>query len=156
MKGWFDAFREEGGPTLYAYHNRTAVAADVPALALLLAALTLYIAFLAIFPGIRKEVNSQSMIKQTFVCFLLLVSQRPSCCCWPRSLHSRRCRRCRYCWLHFPLPRYFSGIKKKVNSQLGFIALTTTGRRSRSCLPCLLPSNPYPCLLYQFISGKLN
>ncbi|KAL0838783.1 hypothetical protein ABMA28_016830 [Loxostege sticticalis] len=55
MKGWFDAFREEGGPTLYAYHNRTAVAADVPALALLLAALTLYIAFLAIFPGIRKE-----------------------------------------------------------------------------------------------------
>lgn len=56
MKGWFDAFREEGGPTLYAYHNRTAVAADVPALALLVAALTLYIAFLAVFPGIRKEV----------------------------------------------------------------------------------------------------
>lgn len=56
MKGWFDAFREEGGPTLYAYHNRTAVAADVPALALVVAALTLYIAFLAIFPGIRKEV----------------------------------------------------------------------------------------------------
>lgn len=55
MKGWFDAFREEGGPTLYAYHNRTAVAADVPALALLLAALTLYLAFLVVFPGIRKE-----------------------------------------------------------------------------------------------------
>ncbi|XP_075977833.1 dual oxidase maturation factor 1 mol isoform X2 [Anticarsia gemmatalis] len=55
MKGWFDAFREEGGPTLYAYHNRTAVAADVPALALLIAALTLYVAFLAVFPGIRKE-----------------------------------------------------------------------------------------------------
>ncbi|XP_038209849.1 dual oxidase maturation factor 1 isoform X2 [Zerene cesonia] len=55
MKGWFDAFREEGGPTLYAYHNRTAVAADVPALALILAAITLYLAFLAIFPGIRKE-----------------------------------------------------------------------------------------------------
>ncbi|XP_061716183.1 dual oxidase maturation factor 2 [Cydia pomonella] len=55
MKGWFDAFREEGGPTLYAYHNRTAVAADVPALALVIAALTLYIAFLAVFPGIRKE-----------------------------------------------------------------------------------------------------
>ncbi|XP_022813820.1 dual oxidase maturation factor 1 isoform X1 [Spodoptera litura] len=55
MKGWFDAFREEGGPTLYAYHNRTAVAADVPALALLIAALTIYIAFLAVFPGIRKE-----------------------------------------------------------------------------------------------------
>ncbi|KAG7308596.1 hypothetical protein JYU34_005815 [Plutella xylostella] len=55
MKGWFDAFREEGGPTLYAYHNRTAVAADVPALALVLAALTIYLAFLAIFPGIRKE-----------------------------------------------------------------------------------------------------
>lgn len=58
MKGWFDAFREGGGPTLYAYHNRTAVAADVPALALLLAALTLYLAFLAIFPGIRKEVRN--------------------------------------------------------------------------------------------------
>ncbi|XP_032517617.2 dual oxidase maturation factor 2 [Danaus plexippus] len=55
MKGWFDGFREEGGPTLYAYHNRTAVAADVPAVALLVAALTLYLAFLTIFPGIRKE-----------------------------------------------------------------------------------------------------
>ncbi|XP_041979575.1 dual oxidase maturation factor 2 isoform X2 [Aricia agestis] len=55
MRGWFDAFREGGGPTLYAYHNRTAVAADVPALALLVAALTVYVAFLAIFPGIRKE-----------------------------------------------------------------------------------------------------
>lgn len=67
MKGWFDAFREEGGPTLYAYHNRTAVAADVPALALLVAALTLYLAFLVIFPGIRKEVR-KGFIFSLYVC----------------------------------------------------------------------------------------
>ncbi|KAI8436841.1 hypothetical protein MSG28_010295 [Choristoneura fumiferana] len=83
MKGWFDAFREEGGPTLYAYHNRTAVAADVPALALLVAALTLYIAFLAIFPGIRKERFSTFTIVtlSLFVGTVILEPREKRCFC---------------------------------------------------------------------------
>jgi hypothetical protein len=29
MRGWFDLFRDNGGPTLYAYSNRTSVVGDV-------------------------------------------------------------------------------------------------------------------------------
>ena len=29
MRGWFDLFRDNGGPTLYAYSNRTSVIGDV-------------------------------------------------------------------------------------------------------------------------------
>ncbi|VVC91214.1 dual oxidase maturation factor 2 [Leptidea sinapis] len=80
MKGWFDAFREEGGPTLYAYHNRTAVAADLPALALVVAALTIYLAFLAVFPGVRKERFSTFTIVSLslFVGTVILVSKHGS------------------------------------------------------------------------------
>lgn len=55
MKGWFDAFRNDGGPTLYNFNNRTAVTGDVTIITFLTIFTTLYIAFLIIFPGIRKE-----------------------------------------------------------------------------------------------------
>ncbi|XP_066250828.1 dual oxidase maturation factor 1 isoform X1 [Euwallacea similis] len=55
MKGWFDAFRYDGGPTLYNFSNRTAVTGDVTVISFLVIFVTLYIAFLIIFPGIRKE-----------------------------------------------------------------------------------------------------
>lgn len=55
MKGWFDAFRNDGGPTLYNFNNRTAVTGDVTIITFLTVFTTLYIAFLIIFPGIRKE-----------------------------------------------------------------------------------------------------
>ncbi|XP_050300682.1 dual oxidase maturation factor 2 [Anthonomus grandis grandis] len=55
MKGWFDAFRNDGGPTLYNFSNRTAVTGDVPVITFLVIFATLYVAFLIIFPGIRKE-----------------------------------------------------------------------------------------------------
>jgi len=55
MKGWFDAFRYDGGPTLYNFSNRTAVTGDVTVITFLVIFATLYIAFLIIFPGIRKE-----------------------------------------------------------------------------------------------------
>lgn len=55
MKGWFDAFRNDGGPTLYNFSNRTAVTGDVTVITLLVIFATLYVAFLIIFPGIRKE-----------------------------------------------------------------------------------------------------
>ncbi|KAJ8924573.1 hypothetical protein NQ315_000722 [Exocentrus adspersus] len=56
MKGWFDAFRYDGGPTLYSFNNRTAVTGDVTVITFLAIFSTLYVAFLIIFPGIRKEI----------------------------------------------------------------------------------------------------
>jgi len=55
MKGWFDAFRSEGGPTLYAYSNRTSVTGDFTTITIVLFFLTLFLAFITVFPGIRKE-----------------------------------------------------------------------------------------------------
>lgn len=57
MKGWFDAFRDDGGPTLYSFSNRTPVTGDVSIVAVCLLFATLYIAFLVIFPGVRKQVS---------------------------------------------------------------------------------------------------
>lgn len=57
MKGWFDAFRDDGGPTLYSFSNRTAVTFDVSIVAVSLLFATLYVAFLVIFPGVRKQVS---------------------------------------------------------------------------------------------------
>ncbi|KAL6265083.1 hypothetical protein P5V15_005173 [Pogonomyrmex californicus] len=55
MKGWFDAFRSDGGPTLYSYSNRTPVTGDVPLVIVFVVFGTLFTAFLVIFPGVRKE-----------------------------------------------------------------------------------------------------
>ncbi|XP_072744375.1 dual oxidase maturation factor 1 [Anoplolepis gracilipes] len=55
MKGWFDAFRSDGGPTLYSYSNRTPVTGDVPLIIVFVIFGTLFTAFLVIFPGVRKE-----------------------------------------------------------------------------------------------------
>lgn len=57
MRGWFDAFRHDGGPTLYDHANRTAVTGDVPTITLCVVFITLFIAFVIVFPGIRKEVT---------------------------------------------------------------------------------------------------
>jgi dual oxidase maturation factor 1 len=61
MKGWFDAFRNDGGPTLYSYSNRTPVTGDVQTLTLYLIFFTVFLAFLVIFPGVRKEVSHCSV-----------------------------------------------------------------------------------------------
>lgn len=53
--GWFDAFRENGGPTLYADDNRSSVWADPSEVFVYLAFSTLLVAFLLVVPGIRKE-----------------------------------------------------------------------------------------------------
>ncbi|XP_011494925.1 PREDICTED: dual oxidase maturation factor 1 [Ceratosolen solmsi marchali] len=55
MKGWFDAFRNDGGPTLYSYSNRTSVTGDISLITIFVLFGTVFIAFLLIFPGIRKE-----------------------------------------------------------------------------------------------------
>lgn len=57
MKGWFDAFRNDGAPTLYSYSNRTPVTGDVHLITIFVIFSTILTAFLIIFPGVRKEVS---------------------------------------------------------------------------------------------------
>lgn len=57
MKGWFDAFRENGGPTLYSYSNRTSVVGDISTFIICIVFSTLFVSFIIVFPGIRKEVS---------------------------------------------------------------------------------------------------
>lgn len=59
MRGWFDMFRDEGGPTLYSHSNRTPVFGDVTTVTVCIAFGTLYAAFFVIFPGIRTEVGAR-------------------------------------------------------------------------------------------------
>ena len=54
-QGWFDLFRDHGGPTLYPESNRTSVIADVQALTIYIVFATLMVAFFVVMPGIRKE-----------------------------------------------------------------------------------------------------
>ncbi|KZC13318.1 DUOXA-like protein C06E1.3 [Dufourea novaeangliae] len=69
MRGWFDAFRIDGGPTLYSYSNRTPVTGDVPLVIVFVIFGTIFTAFLVIFPGIRKEAsrNKKKTLLSTFL-----------------------------------------------------------------------------------------
>ncbi|XP_066998240.1 dual oxidase maturation factor 1 isoform X2 [Anabrus simplex] len=77
MKGWFDAFRNDGGPTLYSYSNRTPVTGDVQTITLYLIFFTVFIAFLVIFPGVRKErfTTFTSVTLSLFVGTVILVAR---------------------------------------------------------------------------------
>lgn len=56
---WFDAFRDTGRPLLYNETNRlSAVYDDVLNILIYIFFSTLFVAFLVILPGIRKEVSS--------------------------------------------------------------------------------------------------
>lgn len=79
-RGWFDAFRENGGPTLYSYSNRTAVTADVATLTLYIVFLTLFVAFVIIFPGVRRQrfTTFTSVTLSLFVGTAILVGQHGS------------------------------------------------------------------------------
>jgi len=65
MKGWFDAFRDDGAPTLYSFSNRTPVTGDVSIIAVTVLFATLYVAFLVIFPGVRKQVSCRLHIRSS-------------------------------------------------------------------------------------------
>lgn len=65
MKGWFDAFRIDGGPTLYSYSNRTPVTGDVPLVIVFVIFGTIFTAFLVIFPGVRKEASVHVLSRLT-------------------------------------------------------------------------------------------
>ncbi|GIY76094.1 uncharacterized protein CDAR_75831 [Caerostris darwini] len=58
LRGWFDAFRSDGGPTLYTFANRTPVTEDVRNVLIYVSFSTIFVAFLIVFPGIRKENGS--------------------------------------------------------------------------------------------------
>lgn len=49
--------RNDGGPVFYGYSNRTPVTGDVQMLTSCLIFGTIFLAFLIIFPGVRKEVS---------------------------------------------------------------------------------------------------
>eukprot|EP00090_Calanus_glacialis_P029991 TRINITY_DN4821_c0_g1_i1.p1 TRINITY_DN4821_c0_g1~~TRINITY_DN4821_c0_g1_i1.p1 ORF type:complete len:547 (-),score=121.26 TRINITY_DN4821_c0_g1_i1:176-1816(-) len=80
MRGWFDAFRENGGPTLYSHSNRTAVTADVATLTLYIVFVTLFLAFIIIFPGVRRQrfTTFTSVTLSLFVGTAILVGQHGS------------------------------------------------------------------------------
>lgn len=67
MKGWFDLFRADGGPTLYNHSNRTSVTADILTVIVCLVFATILAGFLLIFPGVRKQRFT------TFTCVCLSV-----------------------------------------------------------------------------------
>jgi len=80
MRGWFDAFRENGGPTLYSHSNRTSVTADVATLTLYIVFTTLFIAFVIIFPGVRRQrfTTFTSVALSLFVGTAILIGQHGS------------------------------------------------------------------------------
>ncbi|XP_046994995.1 dual oxidase maturation factor 2-like [Schistocerca americana] len=81
MKGWFDAFRSDGGPTLYSQSNRTSVTGDVTTVTVCLVFFTVFLAFLIIFPGVRKErfTTFTSVTLSLFVGTVILVAKYGSC-----------------------------------------------------------------------------
>ena len=56
MRGWFDAFRTGGGPTLYD-SERTAATHDNILLGLYATFAAVFLAFLVIIPGFRSNVS---------------------------------------------------------------------------------------------------
>jgi len=80
MRGWFDSFRENGGPTLYSYSNRTPVTADVSTLTLYIVFVTLFLAFVIIFPGVRRQrfTTFTSVSLSLFVGTAILIGQHGS------------------------------------------------------------------------------
>eukprot|EP00096_Caligus_rogercresseyi_P016540 TRINITY_DN923_c0_g2_i1.p1 TRINITY_DN923_c0_g2~~TRINITY_DN923_c0_g2_i1.p1 ORF type:complete len:546 (-),score=186.52 TRINITY_DN923_c0_g2_i1:259-1896(-) len=80
MKGWFDGFRENGGPTMYAYSNRTSVYGDLSTITVYIVFITLFLAFFVIFPGIRKErfTTFTSVTLSLFVGTVILIGNNGS------------------------------------------------------------------------------
>lgn len=71
---WFDAFRDNGGPVLYSSMNRTPAIEDIRNILIYISFSTLFVAFLIIFPGIRKEVSLFSNFYSFTFCLQWYVS----------------------------------------------------------------------------------
>ena len=86
-RGWFDLFRDDGGPTLYAYSNRTSVIGDSTSITLYIVFATLFIAFFVVFPGIRKEVILSDQPYSNVNKFYCVMSRfNETCCSYSLSL----------------------------------------------------------------------
>jgi hypothetical protein len=76
--GWFDAFRERGGPTWYG-DNRTKVVTDTGTLGIVLVFALFTAAFMLILPGLRKHVRAYRCVHTAYTLYCIeieLVSQR--------------------------------------------------------------------------------
>lgn len=61
--GWYDLFHSSSdGPTLYTVSNRTSVTYDVSIVAVCVLFATLFFAFVIIFPGVRKQVSTNTIM----------------------------------------------------------------------------------------------
>ncbi|XP_076328179.1 dual oxidase maturation factor 1-like isoform X2 [Tachypleus tridentatus] len=80
LNGWFDAFRDNGGPTLYNVSNRTPAIQDIRIIIIYVTFTTLFVAFLIVFPGIRKEklTTLVSVTVSLFVGAVILISNHGS------------------------------------------------------------------------------
>jgi Dual oxidase maturation factor len=77
MRGWFDAFRTGGGPTLYE-SERTAATHDNILLGLYATFAALFLAFLVIIPGIRNNVRVEE--KSPFLIFPFFLVAHATIC----------------------------------------------------------------------------
>lgn len=100
MKGWFEVFRDDGGPTWYSYSNRTPVTGDVSLILIFVIFCTLFLAFIIIFPGIRKKVM------YLFTNNYLLLNSWPKCFfLWITRIHSNWYEKFNFC--HCDTMNYF-------------------------------------------------
>ncbi|XP_076360700.1 dual oxidase maturation factor 2-like isoform X2 [Tachypleus tridentatus] len=76
LNGWFDAFRDNGGPTIYSVSNRTPAIQDIRSIVIYISFVTLLVAFLIVFPGIRKAkfTTFVSVTISLFVGAVILIS----------------------------------------------------------------------------------
>ncbi|OQR75966.1 DUOXA protein C06E1.3-like [Tropilaelaps mercedesae] len=81
--GWFDAWRDDGGPALHADPNRTHVTVDTPELFICIAFVTLFVAFLIIVPALLL---AKQPSKPTEPYFPSVLASGPR----PETTHKRR------------------------------------------------------------------
>lgn len=56
-QGWMDAFRDNTGPPLYSTMNRTPTIIDYHVVVIIFAFCSVFVSFIIILPGIRREVS---------------------------------------------------------------------------------------------------
>lgn len=68
--GWFDLFRENGGPTWYG-ENRTPVVADTTTVGIVALFAVFLAAFIIILPGIRKQVTNHNLYSNSCYFYIM-------------------------------------------------------------------------------------
>merc|ERR1712223_1283605 len=160
MRGWFDAFRENGGPTLYSHSNRTAVTADAATLILYIVFITLFLAFVIIFPGVRRQrfTTFTSVALQKGLPFPILTvgeyfTGDAEGFCWGRNYREAGYYTSIFLWMAFAL-WVLSNLMLVVVPRYGAYLVTLTGFTLLFCNFIyfkLLPSRPLLIRLEQSV-----